>query len=296
MASCPYCSVESGLYFSSRDYNRKISSEPFRHYRCPSCDLIFISPVPQDLGKYYPEVYYPVPDSPERLAAISGPERYKIELIRQYMTGGRLLEIGPAYGSFTWLAKEAGFQVEAIEMDARCCRFLTDVVGIRAVNSSDTVAALETLEPFDVIALWHVIEHLPDPWTALDAMCKKIKPGGILVIAAPNPYAFQFRVMGKFWPHVDAPRHLMLIPPEIITKRVELSGLRRLLLTTTDKGSLGWNSFGWEQCLANICHIRYITTILRMMGRPVSYLMDRFENTEGRGSAYTLIFKKECAG
>jgi hypothetical protein len=85
----------------------------------------------------------------------------------------------------------------------------------------------------------------------------------------------------------------MLIPADLISTKVESLGLKRSLFTTTDKGSLGWNSFGWEQFLANLCHVRYITTILRMIGRPVSFIMQRFEKTEGKGSAYTLIFKKE---
>ncbi|MFZ2959387.1 MAG: methyltransferase domain-containing protein [Candidatus Ozemobacteraceae bacterium] len=296
MLQCPQCHKDSRLCFTSRDYNRKISRQRFQHYRCSSCGLIFISPIPPDLGKYYPETYYAVPATREQLAGNSEPERFKIELVNRFITNGRLLEIGPAYGCFTWLAKEAGFETEAIEMDARCCRFLTDVMGIKAVNNSDTAAALEGLEPYNVITLWHVIEHLPDPWTTLEAMCKKLLPGGILVIAAPNPDAFQFHVLGRYWPHVDAPRHLMLIPASVIAKKVEALGFKTVLLTTTDKGSLGWNGFGWEQFFSNFCSLRYINRILRMIGRVVSIVMKPIERVEGRGSAYTLVLKKEKLG
>src|SRR3989338_51129 len=190
--NCPYCRTESPLYFQSRDYNRRITHDVFDHYRCPQCELIFIEPIPVNLADYYPESYHFVPESSAYLEAGSEPERYKIEIFQRFSGKGRLLEIGPSYGSFTYLAKKAGFEVEAIEMNARCCRFLNDVVGARAINSNDPINAQQHLEPYDVIALWHVIEHLPDPWAMLDAICASLKPGGIVCWPPPTRMPFNF--------------------------------------------------------------------------------------------------------
>ena len=226
------------------------------------------------------------------MEAGSEPERYKIEIVQRFFGKGRLLEIGPSYGSFTYLAKKAGFEVEAIEMNARCCRFLNDVVGVRAVESNDPIDALQHLEPYDVVALWHVIEHLPDPWTMLDAICVSLKPGGIVVLAAPNPDAFQFQIMGRYWPHVDAPRHLMLIPMGLLAEKLEAMGMKAELIITTDKGSLGWNTFGWEFFFTNLSSNRQVKRVLRRIGKLVSLLLSPIEKMEGRGSAYTVVFRK----
>lgn len=289
---CSYCNTESDLYFRSRDYNRKIGNTVFDHYRCPKCGLIFISPIPENLGDYYPQTYYSVSESTDVLEAGEVHEQYKIEIIQRYIKQGRLLEIGPSQGCFTYLAKKSGFEAEAIEMDARCSKFLNEVAGIPTVNSSDTCGALKTLKPFDVIAMWHVIEHLPNPWETLDAISEKLNPGGILILAAPNPDAFQFHIMGRYWPHVDAPRHLMLIPAQLLIDKMATLGMRVELLTTTDAGGRGWDIFGWEYFFSNLSARPRLNRILRRIGRRVAKLVDPIERQEGKGSAYTMVFRK----
>lgn len=289
---CSYCNTESELYFRSRDYNRKITQAIFNHYRCPRCGLIFISPIPENIGEYYPQEYYFIPKSVDFLISNSAHEKYKVEIIQRYVKQGRLLEIGPSQGCFAYLAKKSGFEVETIEMNDRCSKFLNEVAGIPTVNSSDTCGALKTFKPFDVIAMWHVIEHLPNPWELLEIMSEKLNPGGILILAAPNPDAFQFHVLRRFWPHVDAPRHLMLIPTQSLVTKMASLGMKVELITTTDKGGLIWNVFGWEFFFANLCKILIIRRILRKFGRILAMLVAPIERQEGKGSAYTIVFRK----
>lgn len=246
---CPYCQSKSSIYFHTKDFNRKITQEIFDHYLCSKCALIFIAPTPVKLADYYPEDYHLVPESPDYFETGSEHEYYKIEIVQNYASKGRLLEIGPSYGSFTYLAKKAGFEVDAIEMNVRCCQFLNKVVGVNAINSDDPISALQQLKSYDVIALWHVLEHLPDPWATLDAICTNLKSGGIIVLATPNPNSFQFKIMGRFWPHIDAPRHLMLIPINLLVKKMNAQGMEVELITTSDPGSIICNIFGWETFL-----------------------------------------------
>lgn len=290
--SCPYCKSQASLLFQSKDYNQKTNDLIFDHYCCETCHLIFISPVPENLERYYPKTYHFVPDSADYLEAGSRPEQYKIDMTKEYVQGGRLLEIGPSYGSFTYLAKKAGYGVSAIEMNERCCKFLTDVIGVQAIHSDNPVAALEQLPAFDVIALWHVIEHLPDPWATLDAIYSKLNQGGCLIVAAPNPDAFQFKIMGKYWPHVDAPRHLMLIPMRVMQQKMETLGMKLELAITSDPGGIGWNTFGWEFLLSNLSGNVWIKRVLRRIGRAISFVLSPIEKREGVGSAYTMIFRK----
>jgi len=245
------------------------------------------------LRKYYPNNYYPIPSSIDDLAKTAEYERYKIDIVRQFTSGGRLLEIGPAYGSFLYLAKQSGFDAEAIEMDANCCTFIREIIGAKVIQSSDPSEALKSVENYNAIALWHVIEHLPDPWKTLEAISCKLQPGGILVIAAPNPEAFQFRMLGRFWPHVDAPRHLELIPQSLLTKKMQSLGLKTVWSTTTDVGTLGWNTFGWEYFFGNFTNLRYVKTGLALMGRILSILLGPIERMKGLGSAYTVVYRRE---
>jgi hypothetical protein len=119
-----------------------------------------------------------------------------------------------------------------------------------------------------------------------------LNPGGIIVIAAPNPAALQFRLQGSRWPHVDAPRHAFLIPIEVLSGSLERAGLRPLLKTTRDAGSLGWNQFGWEYWISNRFRGPRLQARVRRIGRLVSKLMSPFEGIEGRGAAYTVIYQR----
>ncbi len=290
---CPRCGHPARKYFETTDLNRRVSAKTFPYYRCAPCRLIFLHPIPADLSDYYPNVYYPIPDSPEILAKNAEEDRYKIDLIQRFANSGRLLEIGPAYGGFAYLAKQAGFNVEAIEMDSRCCGFLTDIVGIKAIHSNDVVQALSGTMPYDVIALWHVIEHLPDPWESLRAIAAKLIPGGLLVIAAPNPDSFQFRVLGRYWAHVDAPRHLTLIPERLLEDHLRPFGVEKIFHTTADKGSIGLNRLGWQLSLSNLSRVPFLHKSLFVTGTIASNVFAATENRNGKGSAYTMAFRKK---
>lgn len=290
---CPYCQSKSSIYFHSKDFNRNITQETFDHYLCSKCNLIFIEPIPLKLADYYPGDYHSVPESSDYLETNSAHESYKIEIVQNYASKGKLLEIGPSYGSFTYLAKKAGFEVDAIEMNIQCCQFLNEVIGVNAINSDNPISALQQLKSYDVITLWHVLEHLPDPWATLDAICTKLSSGGILVLSTPNPSAFQFKIMGRYWPHIDAPRHLMLIPMSLLVEKMNMQGMEVELITTSDQGSIVCNIFGWETFFKNFSSEFRFKKILRLIGRMVGFLFSPIEKVEGKGSAYTMVLRKK---
>ena len=246
--------------------------------------------VPQDLGRYYAQTYYQIPPF-EKLKKIARADNYKIEIVKKFIKTGSLLEIGSAFGVFAYQAKTAGFKVDAIEMDQRCCEHLRKVIGVNAVKSDRPDKAVEAMEPHDVIALWHVLEHLPNPWECLAAMARNIKPGGILVIATPNPEAFQFRVMGVRWPHIDAPRHIHLIPNKLLIEYLERFNFQPALLTANDKDARSWNRFGWQRYLMNRFSNKWLQGCSFILGYVIATFMSFFERE--KGSAYTIIFRKK---
>lgn len=291
-STCGACGQPMHFFFTARDYNRSVTREAFHYFRCPDCGLISLANVPENMGPYYSTGYHMLPGSEAALEHGAEHERYKIEIVQRFVKSGTLLEIGPSWGAFCLLAKRAGFSVEAIEMDRICCEFINTKLGIRAINSTDERAALDEANPADVIALWHVIEHLCDPWALIARAVEQLKPNGILIIAAPNPDAFQFGLFGARWTHVDAPRHVHLLPIRLLRRKLAGHGLEELLATTTDPGSLGWNEFGWIFSLANMAKPPLVKRLLRIVGRLLSRLFSRHEGVEGRGSGYTVVFRK----
>jgi 2-polyprenyl-3-methyl-5-hydroxy-6-metoxy-1,4-benzoquinol methylase len=290
--ACGACGAAMHALFATRDYNRRVSDEAFRYARCPRCGLISLENVPRDLGRFYVQDYHAVPADAAAVEGAAARETYKIELVTRFARGGRLLEIGPSWGAFCLLARRAGFAVEAIEQDPRCRAFLESQIGVRAVHGADELDALARAGTPDVVALWHVFEHLRDPWRLLEGVASRLAPGGVLVIATPNPDAWQFRVFGRRWTHVDAPRHLHLVPAALLRERARSLGLEQLACTTTDTGGVGWDAFGWGWSLASFAPAGLARRAVRFGGRLLAPLAAPIERREGAGSAYTAVFRK----
>jgi SAM-dependent methyltransferase len=291
-APCPACQGPADHAYRTYDYNQRSMRDAFDYFRCQRCGLIFLEPIPVNLGDAYSQAYYAIPHSLPELARETASKRYQIDLVRRYVTGGRLLDIGPGHGAFAFLAKEAGFDVTTIELDAACCQFLREVVGVAAIQSDNPAEILPTLEPQDVITLWHVIEHLPDPWTTLALAAERLAPGGILLVAAPNPAALQFALFRSRWVHLDAPRHVALLPAPLLVRRLVSAGLQPVLVTASYPGGRALNRYGWRASLLNLSRRRLARAAAWRLGVPLGLLAAPLERGGLRGSAYTAIFRK----
>ena len=286
---CPLCGGTSAPAFLTDDRNRGIPSDPFPYHRCRRCHTYFLSPVPADLGRHYPADYHGFPN-PLELDRLTRTEEPKLAMMRQAASVGRLLEIGPGTGVFCRAAVLAGFDVTAIEMDADCCSYIERVVGARAIRSDRPQRALRELGSFDAIAMWQVIEHLPDPWAVLEAAADHLEPGGAIIVATPNPESLQFRLLGRRWAHVDAPRHLFLIPePALRAKAAEL-GLLHVMSTSSDPVDRHWNRFGWEYALRRHPADRRSTLLYRALAFAVEGALRPIEGRALAGSSYTSLF------
>ena len=291
--ACKQCGKPAFIFIKSYDFYKRMSDEEFIYYKCRDCQYIFLDPIPQDLSKYYPEEYYELPKTLQELTKMAElSQQWKIDTILQFKLNGRLLEIGPAFGMFAFLAKRSGFEVTGIEMDHKCCEFLRGTIGISVVEDADTVNALAMQEPFDIIVMWQVFEHLSDPWSALAAIAERLKPGGILILDMPNPDAFQFKILGRRWVHLDPPRHVSLIPSALLIQRAAQHNLKPEFVTTCNDGANGYNGFGWAVSFKNMFGENILGSVAHLFGRVLGKLLIPVERTGRRGSTYTVVLKK----
>jgi SAM-dependent methyltransferase len=290
-STCPLCRGQTEAAFRVGDRNREITSQRFPYRRCSACRTVFLAEIPENLDAYYPDDYYGAPSLTD-LDRAAGGEASKLELIRPYAGDGALVEIGPAFGVFARAAEQAGFQVTTIEMDARCCDYLRDVVGVSAVCSDAPEEVLPELGHVRVVALWHVLEHLPRPWEVLARAADALEPGGVLALATPNPDSLQFRLLGARWAHVDAPRHLFLIPFPTLSARMDGLGFDVGAVTTTDPAGTQWNAFGWEYAIRRHPARRPSTRLTRICARLLALGLAPLERRGMNGTAYTAVFVK----
>jgi SAM-dependent methyltransferase len=291
MLRCPLCAGPVVHAFTTRDHNRRVRDEAFVYVRCSACGVLSLRDVPDDLQAFYPQDYFVLPAIDE-LRAQARSQRYPIELVQRQASGGRLVEIGPGNGTFALQALDAGFDVAAIEIDPAAAQHLRATLGIEVIESGVPHDALADLGPLDAVVAWHVIEHVPQPWELLRAAAQQLAPGGVLVLATPNPAAFGLRVLGARWPHVDAPRHLFLIPHGTLIARARAFGLQPVLLTASDPIGRIWNAFAWQYLLRRPGASRLRELAARAAGIAIAGLLAPVERRGVRGAAYTVVLRK----
>ncbi len=127
----------------------------------------------------------------------------KLKLINAQASKGSLLDIGAGTGEFLLVAKNDGWKVTGIEPSDKA-------KGI-AINKGISFATdLTSLQDhsFDVITMWHVLEHVPNLEHQIAELKRLIKPNGTVIIAVPNFKSFDANHYGAFWAAYDVPIHL----------------------------------------------------------------------------------------
>jgi hypothetical protein len=141
--------------------------------------------------------------------------------------------------------------------------------------------------------MWQVIEHLPNPWACLKKAAANLEVGGVLVVATPNPGSLGFRLLRGHWPHVDAPRHLWLIPADLLERKAAEHGLVLETLTARDLGARRWNRFAWERVLMNAApRSERLQRVGFAAGVGLSIMAALPERIGFSGSCYTAVFRK----
>ena len=202
------------VYLKCKDYS--VSSEHFELIHNTDLDILETSPQPKadQLGKYYKsEDYISHTDAKRNVFekvyhAVKGIAlKRKLNLINSFNTPEKsLLDVGCGTGDFLQIAKSNSWQVCGIEPDLDARKLAKHKVG-EVVYDTVKIDELKN-NSFDVITLWHVLEHLPNLDVHLANYKKLLKTDGVLVIAVPNFKSYDASYYKSFWAAFDVPRHL----------------------------------------------------------------------------------------
>jgi 2-polyprenyl-3-methyl-5-hydroxy-6-metoxy-1,4-benzoquinol methylase len=208
---CPICQSKNWQpVFEVTDHS--ISKEKFTLIKCAACALVVTSPRPDDdrLGRYYQSDDYISHSGKSNnlvnkiyLQARKISLRWKLNIIQQEKHWGKLLDIGCGTGEFLHTMKTAGWEVSGVE-PSMTARSKAEQLLEQTINEN-----LESVKgAFDIITLWHALEHLPDLNGSLEKIVKLLKPDGKLLIAVPNHTSHDGSKYGPHWAGYDVPRHL----------------------------------------------------------------------------------------
>ena len=213
LESCPSCGHQSFLkYMDCEDFT--VSHESFQIVQCTNCTLLFTNPRPirQHLDKYYQsEQYISHTNNAKNLigsiykSVRSIALKSKLKLINSLTPKGNLLDYGCGTGHFLSIAHQNNWKVVGIEPSEQARYNAHESIRPHILKSLEDIDKNTT---FNIISLWHVLEHISDLKPTLISLANKLEKSGKLVIAVPNPESYDAEHYREYWAAFDVPRHL----------------------------------------------------------------------------------------
>ena len=209
--------------------------------RCRDCRLVFTdartAPPPSEL--YPPFEQSDTVAQRKARSALSLFTLQRARLVEAAKPGGRLLDYGAGSGAFARFMADRGFA--AVGLEPYSLGTTLEEKNLRLVRAPLSQVKA-SLGKFDVITMWHVLEHLEHPVELLTELRSMLAPGGVLVVSVPNFASWQSEIFKGGWFHLDPPRHLLQFEPSTLEDCLRRAGfmVSHQVPFLPEYGASGW--------------------------------------------------------
>ena len=218
--NCSICGCDEHKFYLKVP-NRFNLEEKFNLVQCAKCGFVFLNPRPSEdeISKYYEAEDYQ-PHQLERKTLLerlynfirTRNNRYKRKLIERFVEGGSVLDYGCGSGEFLLEMHTSGWQVSGVEPALKPREFANE----RNLDVHNQINQIT--DRFNVITLWHVLEHVYDLQKLIGQLKERLQKNGILILALPNLKSYDAQKYGSNWVAYDAPRHVSHFCPDDIER------------------------------------------------------------------------------
>lgn len=230
VTACPICKGNNFDPFNKcTDFTTSL--EEFAIVTCKTCGFLITSPRPDSnsIGKYYQsENYISHTNSSKNLidkiykTVRSFTLQWKLNLIQSYKPSGKILDFGCGTGEFLNTCKTANWVCTGVEPSVAAREKASQLTNPNIVG---TLSQTDHSK-FDVITLWHVLEHVENLNEKLTELKSYLAEGGIIFIAVPNHESLDAKIYKSFWAGYDVPRHLWHFSQSTMNRLLSSHGLK----------------------------------------------------------------------
>lgn len=215
-------------YLTVKDHS--VSKEVFELYRDEDLDMLVTHPQPSldVLGKYYESVDY-ISHTDSKRSLFEKAYHFvknialknKLDLINSLQKDkGAILDIGAGTGDFLSVAKNNGWKTIGVEPSEKAKNIAINK-GVSFVTDTKELAP----HSFDVITMWHVLEHVPNLEEQIKELKRLLKPSGSLIVAVPNHKSYDAQYYNAYWAAYDVPIHFWHFSKKAIAKLFEIENI-----------------------------------------------------------------------
>jgi 2-polyprenyl-3-methyl-5-hydroxy-6-metoxy-1,4-benzoquinol methylase len=227
----------------SEKRTQKFRDDPFEVVTCDDCGLVYVTPrlQGQALLDIYDEGYWKSDNPKVRGYADYAREsalylktyQKRLALVQRWLVpNARVLDVGCAAGYFLRVVQPLGHDVHGVELSPAIAKEAIAALGsdrIHVGTLDDAAAAMDYRpQSFDLVTLWDVIEHIPDPQAVLRKIRELVKPGGRLLLETQNVASRWAALLGRRWHHYKHHEHLYHFTPATIRRLLDDCGFRVL--------------------------------------------------------------------
>lgn len=196
--------------------------------KCRHCGLAVLNPHPTDAEMFEKYSGYwgypPKPTDPEEKAREVAQQTARVELVNQLKSRGRWLDVGAGSGVLLARAHQDRWDVYGCEIAEHLVTYAAEEYNLKLHQG-----ALQTYHPpfeFDVISMYHILEHVTSPIDLLHAAYERLKADGLLVVEVPNAASLDAKLRGKQWIGWSLPIHFFHFTPATLIKMLEHCNFR----------------------------------------------------------------------
>ncbi len=221
---CPICENEAGFW-------QYFKTVPILQCTAGDCGFCFFY-LP-DWKSPYSKVDYYESWRPGPLAYATPWNRARVDIVKKFKQTGAVAELGCGIGETALALSKAGYQVVGVEESPKAIDFLKkEYPGTEWVNENILQYLNNNPRRFDVITMFHVLEHIPEPKNVIRLVDAALRPGGVIVIEVPDVGGGFARLKGLNWDYfID--HHVNYFDAKSLTKLLGLVGYRLKLLERT---------------------------------------------------------------